>query len=105
MLAAFGAALAGEPWFWAVADGVALTLLLLNALALVAVHARRVRRFFRTRRGRQVHARVEEILGALDPATRAADATWLRTQIGRFDELERSIAATMLIERMTPASE
>ena len=30
---------------------------------------------------------------------------WLRTQIGTFDELERPIAATMLIERMKPASE
>ena len=37
--------------------------------------------------------------------TRARDPQWLRTEIGRFDELERPIAATMLIERMKPASE
>src|SRR5262249_10912314 len=39
------------------------------------------------------------------PATRAHDPEWLRKQIARFDELERPVAATMLIERLKPASE
>ena len=105
MFLAVGIAVANQPWFWAVADAVALTLLFLNVLVLVAVHARRMRQYFRTRRAKQFHARIEEILGELDPATRARDPQWLRTQIGTFDELERPIAATMLIERMKPASE
>ena len=105
MFLTVGVAVAGQPWFWAIADGVALTLLFLNVLVLVAVQARRLRQYFRTRRAKQFHARVEEILGELDPATRARDPQWLRTQIGGFDELERPIAATMLIEQMKPASE
>lgn len=102
---ALGVAEVNQPWFWATADGVALTFLFLNVLLLVAVHARRVRRYFRTRRAKQFQARVEEILAELDPATRARDPQWLRTQLGGFDELQRPIAATMLIERMRPASE
>jgi hypothetical protein len=105
MFLAVGVAVANQPWFWAVADAVALTLLFLNVVLLVAVHARRMRQYFRTRRAKQFHARVEEILGELDPATRARDPQWLRTQIGKFDEVKRPIAATMLIERMKPASE
>ena len=105
MFLTVGAGVAEQPWFWATAGAVALTLLFLNVLVLVAVQARRLRQYFRTRRAKQFHARVEEILGELDPATRARDPQWLRTQIGRFDELERPIAATMLIERVKPASE
>jgi HEAT repeat protein len=105
MFLAVGVAVANQPWFWAVADAVALTLLFLNVVVLVAVHARRMRQYFRTRRAKQFQARVEEILGELDPATRARDPQWLRTQIGEFDELEQQIAATMLIERTKPASE
>ena len=99
------AAAVADPWFWAFADAVALTLLFLNLLVLVAVHARRTRQHFRTRRAKQFHARVEEILGELDPATRARNPQWLRTQIGTFDESQRPIAATMLIERLKPAAE
>ena len=105
MLLALGVAEANQPWFWATADGVALTFLFLNVLLLVAVHARRVRQYFRTRRAKRFQARVEEILAELDPATRVRDPQWLRTQLGGFDELQRPIAATMLIERMRPASE
>ena len=105
MFLAVGVVVAEQPWFWAITDAVALTLLFLNAVVLAAVHARRLRQYFRTRRAKQFHARVEEILGELDPATRARDPQWLRTQIGKFDELRRPIAATMLIERMKPASE
>ena len=98
-------AVAEQPWFWVSADAIALTLLVLNGLVLIAVHARRLRQYFRTRRATQFHVRVEEILGELDPATRERDPRWLRAQIGGFDELERPIAATMLIERVKPASE
>ena len=89
MFPAFGVAVANEPWFWAVADGVALTLLFLNVLALVAVHARRLRQYFRTRRTKQLETRIEEILDELDPAAHTRDPQWLRTAIGGFDELEQ----------------
>ena len=91
--------------FWAIAGAIALALLFLNVLVLVAVHARRVRQYFRTRRTKQFQTRVEEIFGELDPATSARDPAWLREQIGGFDELQRPIAATMLIERLRPASD
>src|SRR3954469_23781101 len=104
MFLAVGVAVGKEPWLWAAADAVALTLLLLNVIVLVAVHARRARQFFRTRRANRFHERLEALTGELDPATRARDPRWLRTEIGRFDELERRVAATVLIERMKPAS-
>ena len=100
-----GVAAAEQPWPRAIAGVVVLTLLFLNVLVLVGVHARRLRQYFRTRRAKQFHGRVEEILAELDPATRVRDPRWLRAQIGGFDELERPIAATMLVERMKPASE
>jgi HEAT repeats len=105
MSLAVGLAAAKQAWFWAPADAVALGLLFLNVLLLVAVHARRVRQYVRTRRSKRFHARVEEMLDDLDPAKRARDPQWLRTEVGKFDELKRPIAATMLIERLKPASQ
>ena len=96
---------ADQTWAWGVADAVAVTLLVLNVLLLVAVHARRMRQYLRTRRAKQFHARIEEMLGELDPATGTRDPQWLRAQSRHaFDELERPIAAMMLIERLGPAT-
>jgi hypothetical protein len=94
-----------EPGFAWFAEAVALTLLFMNVLLLVVVHARRVRGYFRRRRAGQFEERVEVVLRELDPATRKRDPRWLATEIAGFDELERPIAATMLIERLRPASE
>ena len=91
--------------FLVIVDGLALLLLFLNVVLLAAVHARRVRQYFRTRRAKRFRARVEEVFDEFDPATRARAPGWLRAQIGEFDELERPIAATMLVERMKAASE
>ena len=100
-----GLAEAKQPWFWASAAIVVLVLLVLNILIIVAVHARRLRQFFRGRREKRFEARMEEILAELDPSSRTRDPQWLGAQVRKFDELERPIAATMLIERMRPASE
>ena len=100
-----GVAVADQTWAWAFADAVALTLLVLNVALLVGLHARRTRQYLRTRRAKQFHARIGEILREFDPATRTRDPQWLRTQVATFDELERQIAAIMLIERLEPASE
>src|SRR5262249_27914540 len=105
MSPAVGLAAATPPWLWRTANAVALTLLLLNVLLIVAVHGRRLRESVRKRRTKLCRARVEVILAELDPATRAHDPEWLRKEIARFDELARPIAATMLIERLKPASE
>ena len=105
MTVTLGLAEAKQQWFWETADSIALTLLLLNVLVLVAVHARRLRQYTRKRRTKRFRARVGRILDALDPSSTVRDPHWLRKQIGEFDELERPIAATMLIERMKPASE
>jgi hypothetical protein len=105
MSLAVGLAAATQPWLWESADAVALTLLFLNVALLVGVHARRIRQYVRSGREKRFHARFEEILDELDAGARSRDPQWLRTQVGKFDELERPIAATMLIERMRPASE
>jgi HEAT repeat protein len=102
---AVGLAAATAPWMWRTASAVALALLLLNVLLIVAVHGRRLRASVRRRRTKRFRARVETMFAELDPATRARDPEWLRNKIRRFDELERPIAATMLIERMKPASD
>jgi HEAT repeat protein len=100
-----GLAEAKQPWFWASAAIVVLVLLVLNILIIAAVHARRLRQFFRGRRESRFDARAEEILGELDPVARTHDPQWLGAQVRKFNELERPIAATRLIERMGPASE
>ena len=105
MSPAVGLAAATQPWLWRTADAVALTLLLANVLLVVAVHGRRLRESVRRRRTKLFRARVETILAELDPATRAHNPQWLRKQIGEFNELERPIAATMLIQRLKPASD
>jgi hypothetical protein len=102
---AVGLAAATGPWMWRTASAVALGLLLLNVLLIVAVHGRRLRASIRRRRTKRFLARVETIFAELDPATRERDPEWLRKQIRHLDELERPIAATMLIERVKPASD
>jgi HEAT repeat protein len=96
---------AKQPWFWASASVIALVLLLGNILLLVAVHARRIREGVRGRRAKQARAHVEELLAELGPGSGTRDPHWLGDQVARFDELERPIAARMLIERLMPASE
>src|SRR5690348_472136 len=95
---------AKQPWFWEIAGTVTLVLVLLNVAAFVAVYARRTRQRFRSRRERAFRARLEDSLAALRETT-APDAQWLATQVHGFDELERPIAASMLIEQIEPASE
>ena len=105
MFLTFGIAVAGQPWFWATAGAVALTLLLLNVLVLAAVHARRLRQYVRTRRARRFDERLRRYSTSSSRQPAPRDPGWLRTEIGGFDELERPIAAMKLIERMRPASE
>jgi HEAT repeat protein len=100
-----GLAEAKQPWFWASADLVAAVLLLLNLLLILAVHGRRVRQYLRGRRETRFRTRVQQMLAELGTHAEGRDLYLLRRQVERFDELERPIAALMLIERLQPASD
>jgi HEAT repeat protein len=79
-------------------------LLVLNLLLFVAVFGRRLRELLRGRRSREFRGKCEQLLDELESGAGGLDAEWLRARIARFDELERPVAATMLIERVRPAS-
>jgi hypothetical protein len=105
MTVLLGVAGAKDPWVWGFTGVAALTLLWLNVLLLVGVHARRMRQAVRTRREKRFRAQVEEVLDELDPRSASGrDPHWLREQLAHFNELERPIAAVMLIERVAPAT-
>jgi HEAT repeat protein len=82
-----------------------LLLLLLNVLVIVGVYAGRLRGSMRRRGARRFRGHVAQVLAQLDSSTASRDPHWLRKQISEFDELERPIAATLLIEQMKLASE
>jgi HEAT repeat protein len=69
---------------------------------LVGVHAREVRQRLRERRGERFRARLSEIMAELE--SDQPDVARLRRQVEQFDELERPIAAELLIERIRAAS-
>jgi HEAT repeat protein len=96
---------AKQPWFLEIIDVVVLLLVVVNVLLFVEVYLRRLRQKVRTRRTKRFRARCEQMLAELDPATRTHDPAWLHRQLASFDELERPIAATMLIERLRPVSD
>jgi HEAT repeat protein len=100
-----GLAEAKQTWFLEITGITALTLLVLNVALIVVVHAGRLRRRFRGGRARRFRVRVEEMLRELDQEDVARDPGWLGKRVGEFDELQRPIAAVMLIERLRPASE
>jgi hypothetical protein len=105
MVVILGLAQGKQPWFWSTAAVTALILLLVNVSIVVTVHVRRVRQSIRTRRERRFEAEFEGILDQLQGASATRDPEWLRRRLAQFDELERPIAAVMLIERMRPADE
>src|SRR4051812_3301990 len=104
MTLVLGLAEGKQPWFWGFAGATALTLLLLNVLVLVAVHVRRLRQHTRGRRASRFRTQVADVFAQLDTETRARDPQWLRERLSHFDELERPLAAVMLIERLKPAT-
>jgi hypothetical protein len=97
-------ATAKKTWFWELTVAAVAVLFLLNLLLFVAVFGRRFRELLRGRRSRGFRRECEQLLNELDSETRARDPAWLRARIARFNELERPIAATMLIERVRPVS-
>jgi HEAT repeat protein len=105
MTVLLGAAGAKEPWVWGFTGVAALSLLVLNVLLLVGVHARRMRQAVRTRREKRFRARLDEVLDEIDPRSPSGrDPHWLARELAQFDELERPIAAVTLIERVRPGT-
>jgi HEAT repeat protein len=97
-------ATAKQTWFWEITLAVVGVLLALNLLLFLTVFARRFRELHRGRRSAEFHRECEQLLDELDSGTGARDREWLRARIARFDELERPVAATMLIQRVRTAS-
>jgi HEAT repeat protein len=95
-----GVAEAKQPWFYESAGVLALTLLVLNICLLTGVHFFRLRRYLRRGQAERFRVRVEEILSGLDTQSSTREEQSLRREVGRFNELERPIAAAMLIERL-----
>jgi HEAT repeat protein len=105
VLAILAVAGANDPWFWGVADAVALGLLLLTLLVVVALIVRRVRLGRRARREQAFRGRIDEVFAELDPRTSRRDREWLGEQIAAFDGFERPLAALALVERMKPVAD
>jgi HEAT repeat protein len=93
---------AKQPWFWGAATAIVAVLLLANVALFLVVYARRLREVVRARRAAAFEREGEQMLEELTAGPQDLDR--LRARIRRFDELERPIAATMLLERLGPAS-
>jgi HEAT repeat protein len=93
---------AKQQWFWGAAAAIVTVLLLANAALFLVVYARRLREVVRARRTERFERECAQMLEELTAGPRDPDR--LRARIRRFDELERPIAATMLLERLGPAS-
>jgi HEAT repeat protein len=93
-----------QAWLWETTVIVVGVLIVLNLLLFLAVFGRRIRELLRGRRSARFRKECEQLLDELASGAYARDPSWLRERVARFNELERPIAATMLIERVKPAS-
>jgi len=93
---------AQQPWFWGATAAIVVVLLLANVALFLFVYARRLRELVRARRAARFELEAEQMLNELTSG--AHDPERLRARIRSLDELERPIAATMLLERLGPAS-
>ena len=92
-----------QPWFWVVADVVVGVLLALNLLLIAVVLSRRLRESSRKRRAKRFRARFEQLLAEQGPGT-GGDSDSVRRQLGGFNELERPLAGSIVIDRLKAAS-
>jgi hypothetical protein len=93
---------AKEQWFWGAAALIVALLLLANVALFLVVFARRLRALMRARRTERFERECGQILEEV--ASGPHDPERLRARIGGFNELERPVAASMLLERLGPAS-
>jgi HEAT repeat protein len=94
---------AKQSWFWQAAVIAVGVLLVLNLVFIVVVYARRLRELLRDRRAESFRVRFEPILDDLASGSPSASEE-LQREISRLGELEGPIAASMLLERLRPAS-
>lgn len=101
---ALASTVAKQDWFWHAAAVVVGVLLLANLLLFLIVFGRRLRELVRARRTTEFQRECQQLLEEVASASGPQDLERLRARIRGFDELERPIAATMLLERLRPAS-
>jgi HEAT repeat protein len=92
---------AQRPWFWGTAVTIVGVLFLANLMLLLIVFGRRLRELRRAGRTERFERECEQLL---EEVAAGRDLHRLEARIRRFDELERPIAATMLLERLGTAS-
>jgi HEAT repeat protein len=95
---------AKQPWFWQTALVLLGVLLLANLVLAALVYGRRLRELVRGRRAKGFRARFEPVVEQAAAGRLLGDPEALRRQIGDLDELERPVAASMLLERLRPSS-
>lgn len=91
-------------WFWLTADVIVSLLLLCNLLLFVGVFARRGREGLRLRRRERFRARFEPVIARIE-AGHPPQIEDLRRELYALDELQRPLAATVLLERLRPATQ
>jgi HEAT repeat protein len=100
--------LATEPgkqhWLWETVAVLAGILLALNVLLFVVVYAHRAFAYTRERRTRRFRASFQPVVDEVVSGRLLSDPQDLRTKLVELDDVERPVAATMLIERLRPAS-
>jgi hypothetical protein len=95
---------AKDPWFYGTMAAITCVLLLLNIAVIVAVHGRRIRQWVRAGRQEEFVAEFDGVIADMSRREDHRDPAWLRREVERFNELERPLAATMLVERLRPMS-
>lgn len=93
---------AKQQWFWGATTVIVAVLFLANVALFLFVYARRLRERSRARRAARFRREWALMLDELTSGS--PDPEGLGARIGRFDELQRPIAATMLLERLGSAS-
>ena len=92
-----------DTWLWGTAGTVVVVLVLANVVLLLAVHGRGLREGVRGRRAARFRAEFEQTLAELRSGL--PDEALLRRRLDALNELERPIAALMLIDRVRTAPE
>ena len=92
---------AQRQWFWGTTVTIVGVLVLANLVLFLIVFGRRLRELRRAGRAKRFERECEQLL---DEVAGGRDLDRLAARIRRFDELERPIAATMLLERLGAAS-
>jgi HEAT repeat protein len=92
-----------QSWFWGTAVAIVGLLVLANLLLFLIVFGRRLRQLVRARRTARFERECEELLDEVESATGPRDLERMRARVRGFNELERPIAATLLVERLRAA--